>query len=131
MIITIIDRLNARIKRHSRMTLSSLLAATSIIAITVSLGFSAGDALAQGKGDIAAGKEKSLTCMGCHGAAGMRNAYPTFLIPKLGGQHAEYLAAALKAYKSGDRNHETMRAQAASLSDQDIADIAAYLASLK
>jgi len=105
---------------------SALAIASAIAMVAIPSGASAQD-----KGDIAAGKQKALTCMGCHGAAGMRNAYPTFLIPKLGGQHAEYLAAALKAYKSGDRNHETMRAQAASLSDQDIADIAAYMASLK
>lgn len=126
MIITIIQRLPARTAR-----LASLSFATTLLAITMALSVPASNAFAQDKGDIAAGKAKALTCMGCHGAAGMRNAYPTFLIPKLGGQHAEYLAAALKAYQTGDRNHETMRAQAASLSDKDIADIAAYLASLK
>ncbi len=81
-------------------------------------------------GDASAGKAKALTCMGCHGNAGMRNAYPGYLIPKIGGQHPEYIVAALQSYKNGTRNHETMRAQAASLSEQDMADIAAWLTSL-
>ena len=83
--------------------------------------------LAAGNGE--AGKLKANTCMGCHGIPGYTNAYPTYRVPKLGGQSADYLAAAMKAYKTGERPHKTMRAQAASLSDQDIADIAAFLAS--
>ena len=78
-------------------------------------------------GDAEAGRLKANTCMGCHGIPGYTNAYPTFRVPKLGGQSAEYLSAALKAYKTGERPHKTMQAQATSLSDQDIADIAAYL----
>lgn len=83
-------------------------------------------ALAAGDGE--AGRLKANTCMGCHGIPGYTNAYPTYRVPKIGGQGADYLAAALKAYKSGERPHLTMRAQAANLSDQDIADIAAFLA---
>ena len=79
-------------------------------------------------GDAEAGRLKSNTCMGCHGIPGYSNAYPTYRVPKLGGQSAEYLASALKAYKVGERPHKTMQGQAASLSDQDIADIAAFLA---
>ena len=67
--------------------------------------------------------------MGCHGIPKYNNAYPTYRVPKLGGQPAAYLASALKAYRSGERPHPTMHAQAASLSDQDIADIAAFLSS--
>jgi cytochrome c553 len=78
--------------------------------------------------DVEAGRLKANTCMGCHGIPGYTNAYPTYRVPKLGGQTAEYLAIALKGYKSGERPHATMRAQAANLSDQDIADIAAFLA---
>lgn len=78
-------------------------------------------------GDAEAGRLKANTCMGCHGIPGYTNAYPTYRVPKLGGQSAEYLAAALKAYKTGERPHKTMQAQATSLSDEDIADIAAYL----
>ena len=78
--------------------------------------------------DAEAGRLKANTCMGCHGIPGYTNAYPTYRVPKIGGQGAEYLAIALKAYRSGERPHPTMRAQAANLSDQDIADIAAFLA---
>jgi cytochrome c553 len=80
-------------------------------------------------GDGDAGRLKANTCMGCHGIPGYTNAYPTYRVPKLGGQSAEYLAAALKAYKTGERPHKTMHAQAVDLSDKDIADIAAFLAS--
>jgi cytochrome c553 len=79
-------------------------------------------------GDTEAGRLKSNTCMGCHGIPGYTNAYPTYRVPKVAGQTPEYLAVALKAYRSGERPHPTMRAQAANLSDQDIADIAAFLA---
>lgn len=76
----------------------------------------------------ARGKELAYTCLGCHGIAGYRNAYPSYRVPKLGGQHPEYILSALKAYRSGEREHPTMRAQAASLSDQDMQDIANYFA---
>lgn len=78
-------------------------------------------------GDPAAGRTKADTCIGCHGIPFYTNAYPTYRVPKLGGQNAEYLVAALKAYRAGERPHPTMRAQASSLSDQDIDDIAAFL----
>ena len=84
---------------------------------------------AQAAGDAAAGKIKANTCMGCHGIPGYNNAYPTYRVPKLAGQAPEYLAAALKEYRSGQRPHKTMQAQASSLSDQDIDDIAAYISS--
>ena len=80
-------------------------------------------------GNAEAGRIKSNTCMGCHGIPKYNNVYPTYRVPMLGGQSAEYIAAALHEYKDGSRPHGTMRAQAASLSDQDIADIAAFLAS--
>lgn len=83
---------------------------------------------AQAAGDAAAGRIKASTCMGCHGIPKYNNVYPTYRVPKLGGQSAEYIAAALNEYKGGNRPHGTMHAQAASLSDQDIADIAAFLA---
>lgn len=79
-------------------------------------------------GDVDAGKAKANTCMGCHGIKGYANAYPTYRVPRLGGQSAEYLVSALKAYRSGERLHTTMQAQAESLSDEDIEDIAVYLA---
>lgn len=79
-------------------------------------------------GDVEAGRVKANTCMGCHGIPNYNNVYPTYRVPRLGGQNAKYLEAALKGYKNGDRPHGTMRAQAASLSDQDIADISAFFA---
>lgn len=74
------------------------------------------------------GKQLSYTCLGCHGIEGWKNAYPNYSVPRLEGQHPEYLAAALKEYRDGDRAHLTMHSQASSLSDQDIADIVSYFA---
>lgn len=78
-------------------------------------------------GDPVAGKKKNSMCAGCHGIADWRTAYPeVYSVPKLGGQHAAYIVKALHAYKSGARNNSTMRAIAGSLTDQDMADLAAY-----
>lgn len=83
-------------------------------------------------GDAAAGQNKKSMCAGCHGIEGYRSVYPdTYRVPKLGGQHADYIVAALKEYKSGDRKHATMRAIAGSLTEQDMADLAAYYAEAK
>jgi cytochrome c553 len=82
---------------------------------------------AHAAGDPAKGEMKFYTCYGCHGIANYRNAYPDYNVPKLRHQKAEYLIAALHEYRDGTRPHATMHAQAASLSDQDIEDIAAYL----
>jgi cytochrome c553 len=80
-------------------------------------------------GDAAAGKRKTAMCEGCHGIPGYKTAFPSvYNVPKLGGQHAGYLVKALQAYKSGERSHPTMRAIAAGLNDQDMADVAAYYA---
>ena len=82
---------------------------------------------AHAAGDPAKGEMKFYTCYGCHGIANYRNAYPDYNVPKLRHQKADYLIAALHEYRDGTRPHATMHAQAASLSDQDIEDIAAYL----
>lgn len=74
------------------------------------------------------GRDLAYTCAGCHGIPGYANVYPSYRVPLLGGQHAAYIETALKAYKSGDRPHPTMRAQASSFSDADIKAIAAYVA---
>jgi len=87
---------------------------------------SAGSAYAAG--DVEAGRIKANTCMGCHGIPNYTNAYPTYRVPRLGGQHPEYIVTALKEYRDGKRAHPTMYTQAVSLSDQDIEDISAYLA---
>lgn len=81
-------------------------------------------------GDPEAGKTTAYTCTGCHGIPGYNNVYPTYKVPKIGGQNYEYLVIALKAYRAGERNHPTMQLQASSLSDQEIEDVAAYFASL-
>ena len=81
------------------------------------------------EGDPTAGKNKTAMCDGCHGIPGFRAAYPeTYQVPKLGGQNPGYIVAALKAYKAGERNHATMKAIAFSLTEQDMADLAAYYA---
>jgi cytochrome c553 len=79
-----------------------------------------------GAGDPARGKDLSYTCLGCHGIQDYKNVYPTYSVPELAGQHPGYILAALQEYKSGQRAHGTMHQQAASLSDQDMADIASY-----
>ena len=82
------------------------------------------------EGDPVAGKGKTSMCAGCHGIGGYRTVFPeVYHVPKLGGQHAAYLVKALQEYKAGNRSHPTMRAIAAGLSDQDMADLAAYYAS--
>lgn len=86
-------------------------------------------AAAQVQGDAERGSVLAYTCTGCHGIPFYKNAYPTYSVPKLGGQNQQYLVDALKAYRAGDRKHATMQAQASTLSDQDMVDIAAYFVS--
>ena len=82
-------------------------------------------------GNPQTGRTLAYTCQGCHGVTGYKNAYPSFHVPRIGGQSAEYLTQALTEYKKGNRKHPTMQAQAQSFSDQDIADLSAYLSSVK
>ncbi|NLA67389.1 MAG: cytochrome c [Gammaproteobacteria bacterium] len=84
----------------------------------------------QPAGDADRGRALTYTCVGCHGIEGYKNAYPHYHVPKIGGQSAEYLANALTEYRRGTRRHPTMEVQAQSFSDQDIADIAAFLSGL-
>ena len=86
---------------------------------------------ASAAGNAANGKQLTFTCQGCHGVVGYKNVYPTYHVPKIGGQSQQYLLNALTEYKQGKRKHPTMQAQAESFSDQDIADIAAFLSTLK
>ena len=79
-------------------------------------------------GDATRGQALAYTCSGCHAIPNYKNVYPTYSVPKLSGQRPEYLVAALRAYKSGERSHGTMHSQASSMSEQDMADIASYLA---
>jgi len=77
------------------------------------------------------GKDKAETCLGCHAIEGYNNVYPTYKVPKVAGQNADYIISALKSYRNKDRVHETMHANASALTDQDIIDIAKYFESLK
>lgn len=81
-------------------------------------------------GDPDRGRVISFTCSGCHGIPFYKNVYPSYSVPRIAGQSEGYIVSALKAYRSGARKHATMQAQANTLSDQDIADIAAYFVSL-
>ena len=101
----------------------ALLTLACLAAFAASPAFAAGDA--------AKGKPLAYTCTGCHGIVEYKNAYPSYRVPKIAGQNEQYLIAALTGYRKGERNHPTMQAQAMSFSDEDIANIAAYLSSLK
>jgi cytochrome c553 len=80
-------------------------------------------------GDPKEAHKKIAMCEGCHGIPGYKTAYPSvYHVPMLGGQQEAYIASALHAYKAGERSHPSMRGIAASLSDKDIADLAAYYA---
>jgi len=81
---------------------------------------------AQDEGDPERGRIIAYTCFGCHGVPHQKNVYPTYSVPKLGGQTEGYLVSSLQAYQRGDRKHPTMHAQANTLSDRDIRDIASY-----
>ena len=82
---------------------------------------------ATAQGNAEAAKAKVAMCVGCHEIPGYKSSFPSvYSVPRLAGQSPQYLESALQAYRKGDRNHPTMRAIAGSLSDQDIADLAAY-----
>jgi cytochrome c553 len=81
----------------------------------------------EAKGDVEAGKNKIAMCIGCHGIKGYQASFPeVHKVPMISGQSGKYIASALDAYRKGDRKHPTMRGIADSLTDQDIADVAAY-----
>lgn len=89
--------------------------------------FAATAVQAQTEGDPAAGQKKAAMCIGCHGIAGYQASFPeVHKVPMIAGQNAKYIAAALTAYKKGDRKHPTMRGIAETLTDADMADLAAY-----
>lgn len=100
---------------------------TSIITLAVS-SVTATIAFAQDvKGDVKAAEQKIAMCIGCHGIKGYQASFPeVYRVPMISGQNAKYIVAALNAYKKGERKHPTMRAISESLSEQDMADVAAY-----
>jgi cytochrome c553 len=99
---------------------------TTIFALAVSLATAAAHSQ-DIKGDVKAGETKNAMCIGCHGIKGYQASFPeVYKVPMISGQSGKYIAAALQAYKKGERKHPTMRGLAESLNDQDIADLAAY-----
>ena len=102
--------------------------AAAILTLCLAGAFLASPAAAQG--DAERGAKLAYTCQGCHGIEGYRNAYPSYRVPKLGGQKAAYLVAALQGYRDGTREHATMQAQASSMTDQEMQDLAAYFSSI-
>ena len=83
-------------------------------------------------GNPKAAENKISMCIGCHGIPGYKASFPeVYSVPMIGGQSAQYIVAALNAYKKGERKHPSMRGIAASLSDQDMADMAAYYSQQK
>ncbi|HTP38361.1 MAG TPA: cytochrome c [Steroidobacteraceae bacterium] len=85
---------------------------------------------AHAAGDAQRGKVLAYTCLGCHGIENYKSVYPTYNVPRLAGQNADYIVVALKAYKARERSNGTMYSQASSLSDQDMQDVAAYLSGM-
>ena len=102
-------------------------------ALPLLLAFSTNAVYAQtAGGDADRAKNKVSMCIGCHGIAGYRTAYPeVYHVPMIAGQNVGYIVNALKGYRSGERSHPTMRAIAASLTDEDMADLAAYYGNRK
>jgi len=98
------------------------------VVLVVTTGHSVPQAVAAG--DAVRGEMLGDSCLSCHGSEGYRNADPVYRVPKLGGQKASYLLVALKAYRDGTRREPTMAALAGTLTDQEMADVAAYFASL-
>jgi cytochrome c553 len=98
----------------------------SMIALVAALG-SLGFAMEATAQDAKAGEKKAAMCIGCHGIPDYKASFPeVYRVPMIAGQNAKYIVSALTQYKKGDRKHPTMRGIAASLSDQDMADLAAF-----
>lgn len=107
--------------------LSSTLA-LAVVASAFALPAAAQDAK---PGDPKAGSMKVAMCIGCHNIPRYQSAFPeVYKVPMIAGQGARYIVSALTAYRKGDRKHPTMRSIAASLTDQDMADVAAFYENL-
>jgi cytochrome c553 len=103
---------------------SALAASIFAVASLTSTSLYAADAV---QGNAEAAKNKNSMCIGCHGIPGYKASFPSvYSVPMISGQSPKYLENALMAYKKGERSHPTMRGIAATLSDQDMADLAAY-----
>jgi cytochrome c553 len=99
-----------------------------LVALSIVVASFAPSGLAQSTGDVERGAKLAYTCLGCHAIPNYKNAYPNYSVPKLRGQHPEYLVLALQAYRNGERSHATMSANAAGWTDQQFADMSAFLA---
>ena len=98
-----------------------------VVTLVTAFTANAQDAKGEVKGDVQAGERKIAMCIGCHGIVGYQASFPEiYKVPKISGQGAKYIVSALNAYKKGERKHPTMRGIAESLTDQDMADLAAY-----
>lgn len=91
------------------------------LVVTVTFGMTA-----RAEGNLSEGKVLAYTCQGCHGIPNYKNAFPSYSVPKLGGQNPKYIENALKAYAAGERSHPTMFSQATGMTDQIRAEIAEY-----
>jgi cytochrome c553 len=101
--------------------------AVPCVTVATLLGASATVSAQDIKGDAKVGQSKAAMCIGCHGIIGYQASFPEIhKVPKISGQGAKYIVSSLNAYKKGERKHPTMRGIADSLSDQDMADLAAY-----
>ena len=98
--------------------------------VTLVIGLFISPALWAQQGDAEAGKVIAYTCNGCHGIPYQKNVYPTYSVPRIGGQNYGYIVSALQAYRDGTRQHPTMNAQAHTLSDEEMHHVAAYFVSL-
>lgn len=105
---------------------------SSTLALAATIAFALPAAAQDAKpGDKTAGSMKVAMCIGCHNIPNYQSSFPeVYKVPKIAGQGARYIVSALTAYRKGDRKHPTMRSIAASLTDQDIADVAAFYESL-
>lgn len=106
---------------------------TVLIALAAAASVASAGAFAQSpQGNADNAKGKVSMCIGCHGIPSYRTAFPeVYHVPLIAGQNPGYIVNALKAYKAGERNHATMKAIAGGLSEQDMADIAAYYGNAK
>lgn len=121
--------MNLSLQVVSRIVRRSALA----VACTVGFGLSGATFAAEPvKGDIESGRQKTSMCIGCHGIPGYKASFPeVYAVPMIAGQKEQYIIVALRAYATGERSHPTMNAISGSLSEQDMADLAAYYANLK
>jgi cytochrome c553 len=109
--------------------MKKLLPLMAAVAVSLSFGSLTTATAADVIGNAQAAENKVAMCIGCHGIPGYKSTFPeVYPVPIIGGQSAKYLENALNAYKKGDRTHPSMVGIATSLSDQDIADLAAYYA---